>query len=52
METQLQQREAIAHQLSDIESQVNQLQQAQASTTSRFKACKLFNISNKLGMGN
>lgn len=30
METQLQQREAIAHQLSEIESQVNQLQQAQA----------------------
>ena len=30
IETQLQQREAIAHQLSDIESQVNQLQQAQA----------------------
>jgi len=51
METQLHQREVIALQRADLETQLNQLQQEQV-TIYNYKVCKLFSTSGKLGSNN
>jgi len=52
METQLHQREVIALQRADLETQLNQLNKSKHLTIYNYKVCKLFSTSGKLATNN